>query len=539
MNDNNEPNNDTRQNEKPGVDVESMDSLHVSQQNNQMNQNLPVSLIQEEEPTIRTAASSMEEGLQHATTVCSTVSFDIEGPDCAKPQVAPPRKRRRKKIGVGVSVSIPEISSINMPEMPSASVAAKAVVDEAYEVVEVVHEWASVASIHGVPFMVDKHFKLWRKLIWAVLVILAGTAMVFQINDLVSHYRQYRIVTSTFIESPADLDFPEIVICNLQSRSALAINKTGIRDPKNEEELIAISRPITEFIVTAAFGGKELNPPKDYFTPLVTERGVCWKFNTKQRVSVPGAFPGAGRYSDSAEGVAGLYVSLHLGSKGNAAMVYTASENKTEVTQQPVVIANQNKFNVIGLKRTRIERVTRKPWSKCNASAPVNSYTRESCRSECWHKASRVFRNCTVWGDTSQKDIMDYCPMIQQYGNGTTDEAMQNFAEECDRENCLLPPCQEEFFSMQSSVIEIDSELSPYVFSFLSINYETMRVESITESRANTLPQLLASIGGAMGLFLGISTLSLVELVGELFTLRLLPRLLGDKRLYGLGSKDH
>lgn len=99
-----------------------------------------------------------------------------------------------------------------MPEMPSASVAAKVVVDEAYEEVEVVHEWASVASIHGVPFMVDKHFKLWCKLIWAVLVICAGTAMVFQINDLIRHYRQYRIVTSTFIESPVDLDFPEIVI---------------------------------------------------------------------------------------------------------------------------------------------------------------------------------------------------------------------------------------------------------------------------------------------------------------------------------------
>lgn len=131
--------------------------------------------------------------------------------------------------------------------------------------------------------------------------------------------------------------------------------------------------------------------------------------------------------------------------------------------------------------------------------------------------------------------------MVQQYGNGTTDEVMQDFAEVCDRENCVLLPCQEELFSMQSSVIEIeDSELSPYIFSFLSINYETMRVESISESRANTLPQLLASIGGAMGLFLGISTLSLVELlVGELVTLRLLSRLWGDRRLYSVGSKDH
>ena len=299
------------------------------------------------------------------------------------------------------------------------------------------------------------------------------------------------------------------------------MNSTGIEDPKNAEKLIAMPFPVVLFILDASFGGKKLEPIREYFTPFITERGVCFRFHTTEVVSVPGALPGAGRHS---RGTTGLFVALWLSPTQDSAMVYAASENKTEVTQMPVVIANRNKFNIVGLSRTRIDREIKKPWSKCNASAP-KEYSRESCRSDCWMEASRLYRNCTVWGDESDEAMnMDYCPIAQQQGNGTVNEPMEKFADDCERENCVVPPCREEFFPMKSSVMQYDNPFedlgevgSTLALSFVSINYETMRVEPISKSRSSTLPQLLASIDGAMGLFLGISTLSLVELIGEMF----------------------
>jgi hypothetical protein len=41
-----------------------------------------------------------------------------------------------------------------------------------------------------------------------------------------------------------------------------------------------------------------------------------------------------------------------------------------------------------------------------------------------------------------------------------------------------------------------------------------------------------------MGLFMGVPVVSIIEIFGELLPLRLLPRVWGDKRLCGMGSKE-
>jgi len=48
---------------------------------------------------------------------------------------------------------------------------------------------------------------------------------------------------------------------------------------------------------------------------------------------------------------------------------------------------------------------------------------------------------------------------------------------------------------------------------------------------------LLAGIGGSMGLFVGISVLSIIEVVGDLGVMRLIPRIFGYRSLYGLGTR--
>jgi hypothetical protein len=84
--------------------------------------------------------------------------------------------------------------------------------------------------------------------------------------------------------------------------------------------------------------------------------------------------------------------------------------------------------------------------------------------------------------------------------------------------------------------LSANQELVSSNYMSVSINYDIIRYEVLTESKAMTFSQLLGAIGGSMGLFLGISLISVLEVVADLGILRLIPRLWGDRRLNGVGS---
>jgi hypothetical protein len=65
-----------------------------------------------------------------------------------------------------------------------------------------------------------------------------------------------------------------------------------------------------------------------------------------------------------------------------------------------------------------------------------------------------------------------------------------------------------------------------------------IREEVLKESRAQTPAQFVAAIGGTMGLFAGMSFISVVEIYGDLAFMRLIPRFFGYRNLYGLGTKN-
>lgn len=88
---------------------------------------------------------------------------------------------------------------------------------------------------------------------------------------------------------------------------------------------------------------------------------------------------------------------------------------------------------------------------------------------------------------------------------------------------------------MDSSFLRYNGEFENSDTLEVLINYDVMRETVVTESPSMTTSQLLGNIGGQMGLFLGISVISLME-IGELLFVRLMPRLCGEGRLYGIGG---
>lgn len=127
-------------------------------------------------------------------------------------------------------------------------------------------------------------------------------------------------------------------------------------------------------------------------------------------------------------------------------------------------------------------------------------------------------------GDT-QPDLksLDYCgPQDELCTHNQTSFAFEN----C---NCCMPPCQESQFKVKSTGQGISRNFQRSIESYLNItenyfadyivmlalNYETMSHRT----------------------YMGISLVSIIEILGELFGLRLIPRLWGDARLHGVGGR--
>lgn len=115
--------------------------------------------------------------------------------------------------------------------------------------------------------------------------------------------------------------------------------------------------------------------------------------------------------------------------------------------------------------------------------------------------------------------------------------------EELCNTRCARPSCQQTVYTTTSSFSRFNKEflnISDSIideFLVLHINYDAMRESVVSETPSMTFSQLLGNIGGQMGLFLGISVISLME-VGELVLVRLIPRMFGERRLYGIGGRS-
>lgn len=436
------------------------------------------------------------------------------------------------------------IECIKKGEAPTNTIKACDSPDNFHSSHAVVEKWSNDATIHGIHYVLNRQRLLcWRRRLWGMLLLFSTSLMIWQIGVLVQDYYKWETNTNVKMVSPKSMDFPEITICNLNTFQNTRVADTGIfGDPVNEEELIAISQPLEEFIQAATYNRKVIQNLSDFFYPVVTVNGLCFQFQTDENITRPGL-----------EG--GLSVSLYInadnyyngsglneGFAGRAAygvgvQVFVAQKGTTKVSQVPFDLALPGTLQFMSIKRQIVNREKGSPWKTCFAEAP--QFTQPKCREECFAYLVRQVCGCREYGDNSDLS-MPFCPEIEECYrriDGTPRE------DDCDDAiDCTKPPCFEEVYSTRSSAMSLglsdDGFIDVEQFATILINYESIRQEHVTEVRANTFSQLLGNIGGQMGLFMGISVISVIEIFGELLPLRLLPRLWGDNRLYGMGSKE-
>mmetsp|Transcript_5827 Transcript_5827/g.16341 ORF Transcript_5827/g.16341 Transcript_5827/m.16341 type:complete len:474 (-) Transcript_5827:53-1474(-) len=405
----------------------------------------------------------------------------------------------------------------------------------------VVNEWAQGTSIHGVPYVTDSiQWRLWKRATWIVLVLVSAAFMIWQCTQLITQYREFEVITDTQTMNPTTLDFPQVTLCNANPYSSALQNATGITEPKSEEELFNISTPRDDLIFQTFFNGAIVDNSESWRSTIISGFGQCWIFNTDEKVRRPGFFGGLRVYMD-------LQQYDYEDTTEWASVFVWVSQPGTEVNMfKSGNSAKPGKETYLSMEYTEYMRERTAPWARCEGEAP--EYTQFQCRAQCINDWIR--NNCECRDEQDRQDMsLGICersgPDKECILSGYFQE--DEVLEKC---GCNLPPCYEQdyklflveaepankYFARLSQAFNVTGDYARDNFVALTINFEKLQYKRLTESKGMSFSQLLGAIGGSMGFFLGISLVSIFELLGDLVGMRLLPRFFGHKNLYGVGA---
>lgn len=406
----------------------------------------------------------------------------------------------------------------------------------------VVGEWAGGTSVHGVALITDEtNYRYWYRGLWLIMVLAGSGCMLWQVISLVQQYRRFETTINTDIIVPDTMEFPEVTLCTMSPFSSGLMNQTGISEPANEQELLQISITDYSLVLEAWFGGVYINRSdySDYLRPVITTFGRCWSFHVTEEIVRPG-IRGGFRFHVF------LDQSDYPPSQTLVGLMVFAEQPGTSITDQLLfTVISPGMHSEIGLSRTEWGREKKAPWAKCHSAAP--EYTQPVCRGICSGDALRKQCKCRDMGDNREPLETKYC---QPYS--VDKNCLENFNEtdaiiNCP-DDCSVPPCEQVNYYMEKREIKfadnfmesIDNQFGEGTIESVGtvhMNYNRIQYEELTESESITLSTLLGSIGGSMGLFLGISALSVFEIFGDLISMRLIPRLFGYRNLFGLGGR--
>jgi hypothetical protein len=310
----------------------------------------------------------------------------------------------------------------------------------------------------------------------------------------------------------------------LQSVSTSSINLSSITF---EELAVQVGQPVEDFIQGCYFAGKPCGNITEIFEPVFTNLGICYTFNSEKARPL---FQSSGTGQRQ-----GLQLVLNANEQSNSTTILniglmiainSQSEYPLPANQGIGVPAGRTAF--ISIEQKNIRDETKRNCSSGSNEPTFNflsatSYSESACLVDCMH--SRIADECECIGASSF-----YGPntaVYSQLPNCTLEkiccivDALPSLINNC---NCpracssivydtaisysSLPP--EELQALASS-FDLPPTLFPNAFLTVSVYFETLNVETQITSSVYSFIALLSDIGGQVGLFLGLSVISVLQ----------------------------
>ncbi|XP_019389886.1 PREDICTED: acid-sensing ion channel 5 [Crocodylus porosus] len=428
------------------------------------------------------------------------------------------------------------------------------------------YEFAISTSFHGVQNIVRTPSKM-RKVVW-MLVVLGSLAIVtWQIYNRFIYYLSWPTTTSVVVQYVENIEFPAVTFCNLNRFQIQAVANLNIiyflwsivsgvlrafaLDDKLSPDLNDFLNgnqnfSIKEFtrnngfflnnstLLKCDFFGKPCYP--EDFEHVFTEYGNCFTFNhidipAKRRVSISGR--GLSLIFDIKQALFTDDPSLGFIDAGIIYVIHSPKEPPRFDGLGLSTPVGMHAHVAIRQLKTVIQEY---PWGECNPNIKLqyhNIYSTYGCVQEC--KAHY---------------IQDWCGCLPFMlpGNGTECDLLKSY--KCvspalynidilglctvGAHNSTCPvPCEETDYPYTVTYSSFASERALKFLStklkkspdyirqnlvHIDINYQDLNYKITQQQKALTVGELLAEVGGQLGLFCGASMITIIELVEYIFT---------------------
>ncbi|KAM9444095.1 acid-sensing ion channel 1B isoform 1-T1 [Clarias gariepinus] len=419
-------------------------------------------------------------------------------------------------------------------------------------------------SLHGANHIFVENNKKFgvKQGLWAVSFLAALTIFLVQVGDRVVYYMQYDYVTLLDERNAPNMTFPAITFCNYNTfrRSQMSYSDLlfmgpllGYEDnmapgfqlaPEPDRQGARFSlaefynrtrHRMDDMLLECNFAGKECGP--EHWKEIFTRYGKCYTFNSGDD-GQPLRITTKGGMGNGLELMLDIQQDEYLPVWGETDETSFEAGIKVQIhTQDEPPFIDQLGFGVAPGFQTFVscqeQRLTYlpPPWGDCR-SEPMDSdffttYSITACRIDC--ETRYLVENCNCRMVHMPGDA-PYCTP-EQYKE-CADPAL-DFLVERDNDYCVCEtPCNMTRYGKELSFVKIPSKASAKYLAkkfnkteqyiadnilVLDIFFEALNYETIEQKKAYELPGLLGDIGGQMGLFIGASILTILELFDYLY----------------------
>ncbi|XP_058867541.1 acid-sensing ion channel 1B-like isoform X2 [Acipenser ruthenus] len=401
-----------------------------------------------------------------------------------------------------------------------------------------------------------------RQGLWLLAFLFSITMFLYQVVDRVMLYLQYPHITALDELDAKVMTFPAITLCNFNNyrRSKLSYSDLLYMGPLlgySEDMVPGFSMapepdlgggPFTmrefytrarhqmeEMLLECSYRGKECGP--ENFTEIFTRYGKCYTFNSGLD-GKPLLVTMKGGTGNGLELMLDIQQDEYLPVWGETDETSFEAGIKVQIhTQDEPPFIDQLGFGVAPGFQTFVSCQEQRlvylppPWGDCK-STPMDSdffdtYSITACRIDC--ETRYLVENCNCRMVHMPGDA-PYCTP-EQYKE-CADPAL-DFLVEKDNDYCVCEtPCNMTRYNKELSFVRIPSKASARYLAkkynkseqyiaenilVLDIFFEALNYETIEQKKAYEVAGLLGDIGGQMGLFIGASLLTILELFDYLY----------------------
>uniref|UniRef100_A0A8C8SI22 Acid sensing ion channel subunit family member 4 n=1 Tax=Pelusios castaneus TaxID=367368 RepID=A0A8C8SI22_9SAUR len=456
-------------------------------------------------------------------------------------------------------------------------------------------------KLHGLSYMVSRPQSPSRRLLWGLAFLLALSLLCTWSSNRVRYLLSCPVHSRVRMARAARLPFPAVTLCNnnpirfrqltkpdlysvgqwlgltWENRSlrpdllevlpdaqrrwlTRLANYSRFLPPRRSERTMhsffhRLGHQLEDMLLVCRFHGEPCGP--QHF--VYTRYGKCYTFNADKRSPRVARQGGMGN---------GLEIMLDIQQEEYLPIWRETNETSFEAgirvqihSQDEPPYIHQLGFGVSPGFQTFVscqeQRLTYlpQPWGNCRASVPgeqvlpgYEGYSIAACRLQCEKEAVVSSCQCRMVHMPGNESICSPNVYIE-CADQTLDAAVEDSQERC---SCPTP-CNLTRYGKEISMVRIPNKGSArylarkyrrnetYIrenFLVLDIFFEALNYEAIEQKKAYELAGLLGDIGGQMGLFIGASILTILEILDYIYEVSVHLPQTGSSRVLGHWGGD-